>query len=91
MAAPAPTPAAGTGLDQAPLDQVLSTLGVKPDQGLSADEAKNRLAKYGPNGLPEHDLPACAKCHAPGKRPDYPVLAGQKASYLAARLWRWRG
>ena len=43
------------------------------------------------NGLPEHDLPACAKCHAPGKRPDYPVLAGQKARYLAARLWLWRG
>ncbi|HKU87588.1 MAG TPA: c-type cytochrome [Casimicrobiaceae bacterium] len=43
------------------------------------------------NGLPEHDLPACAKCHAPGKRPDYPVLAGQKAGYLAARLWLWRG
>ena len=43
------------------------------------------------NGLPEHDVPACAKCHAPGKRPDYPVLAGQKASYLAARLWLWRG
>lgn len=43
------------------------------------------------SGLPEHDLPACAKCHAPGKRPDYPVLAGQKAGYLAARLWLWRG
>lgn len=43
------------------------------------------------NGLPERDLPACAKCHTPGRRPDYPVLAGQKVSYLAARLRLWRG
>jgi H+-transporting ATPase len=39
------------GLEKAPLDQVLATLAVKPDQGLSADEAKERLAKYGPNGI----------------------------------------
>ena len=31
--------ATGGGLDKAPLDQVLATLGVKPDQGLSAAEA----------------------------------------------------
>lgn len=43
------------------------------------------------HGLPEVDLPACANCHAPGKRPGYPVLAGQKAEYMAARLRRWRG
>jgi cytochrome c553 len=36
------------------------------------------------------DLPACAQCHAPGKRPHYRVLTGQKAEYLAARLRRWR-
>jgi cytochrome c553 len=41
-------------------------------------------------GLPERDLPACAKCHAPGRRPHYPVLAGQKATYLASRLRRWQ-
>lgn len=43
------------------------------------------------NGLPAINLPACSKCHAPGKRPDYPVLAGQKPQYLAARLRQWRG
>ena len=47
--------AAGAGLDKEPLDQVLSTLAVKPDQGLTADEAKARLAKYGPNGIAEHE------------------------------------
>jgi cytochrome c553 len=39
-------------------------------------------------GLPERQLPACAGCHAPGKA--QPVLAGQRASYLAQRLRQWR-
>ena len=42
-------------------------------------------------GLPEANLPACSGCHGPGKRPNRPVLAGQKASYLAARLILRRG
>lgn len=40
-------------------------------------------------GLPDRELPACVSCHTPGKR--YPVLAGQKATYIAGRLRRWRG
>jgi cytochrome c553 len=40
-------------------------------------------------GLPERQLPACASCHAPGKA--QPVLAGQRAGYIAARLRHWRG
>jgi cytochrome c553 len=43
------------------------------------------------NGMPEADLPACSKCHSAGKRADYPILAGQKPEYLAARLRLWRG
>lgn len=39
----------------------------------------------GHNGQP---LPACKGCHAPGKAG--PVLAGQKASYVAARLRGWQ-
>jgi cytochrome c553 len=35
--------------------------------------------------------PACASCHASGKRERYPLLAGQKTAYLAARLHSWRG
>jgi H+-transporting ATPase len=42
---------AAGGLEKAPIDEVLATLAVKPDQGLSADEARQRLAKYGPNGI----------------------------------------
>ncbi len=40
-------------------------------------------------GRPDIQLPACASCHAPGK--PYPVLTGQRASYLAQRLRHWRG
>jgi cytochrome c553 len=40
-------------------------------------------------GLPDKQLPACASCHAPGK--PYPVLAGQRAAYIAQRLRQWRG
>ena len=46
---------AGDALSKAPLEQVLATLAVKPDQGLSVAEAQSRLASYGPNGLPEHE------------------------------------
>lgn len=40
-------------------------------------------------GLRDEQLPACAGCHAPGKR--YPVIGGQKATYIAERLKAWRG
>ena len=40
-------------------------------------------------GLPRAQLPACASCHRPGGRA--PVLAGQKAKYIAQRLRDWRG
>jgi cytochrome c553 len=43
------------------------------------------------HGLPELNLPACSSCHAPNKRPNYPLLDGQKAHYMAARLRNWRG
>ncbi|GGB23185.1 cytochrome c [Sphingomonas metalli] len=40
-------------------------------------------------GLPDRQLPACASCHTSSK--PYPVLAGQRASYIAQRLRQWRG
>lgn len=52
--APAPGPAAAATplpLDKAPLDQVLASLAVAPEKGLSAAEAQERLEKYGPNGI----------------------------------------
>lgn len=40
-------------------------------------------------GLPRVQLPACASCHKPGGKA--PVIAGQKARYIADRLRHWRG
>ena len=68
------------------------------ERPLEADEAIEPVdveglaeaAEVVANGLPAIDLPACSKCHAPGKRPDYPRLAGQKMEYMTARLRRWR-
>ncbi len=39
-------------------------------------------------GLPARQLPACASCHGQGKA--QPVLAGQRAAYIAQRLRNWR-
>ncbi|WP_315760507.1 c-type cytochrome [Sphingomonas sp. Y38-1Y] len=40
-------------------------------------------------GRRDDQLPACASCHAPGRA--YPLIAGQKATYIADRLTNWRG
>ncbi|MEH3103317.1 MAG: c-type cytochrome [Sphingomonas phyllosphaerae] len=40
-------------------------------------------------GLPERQLPACASCHGAGK--PQPLLVGQRADYIAARLRYWKG
>ena len=42
-------------------------------------------------GIPERNVPACASCHGARGLPRYPVLAGQKPAYLAARLRAFRG
>ncbi|MBP7243141.1 plasma-membrane proton-efflux P-type ATPase [Amaricoccus sp.] len=63
MADAATTGAAGGTLDpaKAPVAQVLAALGVDAARGLSADEAKARLAKYGPNALTEKERSAWSK------------------------------
>lgn len=61
-------------------------LGTAPAPTTNADAAAARIVSQ---GLPAIQLPACASCHAPGK--PYPVLAGQRASYIAQRLRHWRG
>jgi cytochrome c553 len=61
-----------------------------PGIGGSHARTDDRLARQIiDKGLPERELPACVSCHTAGKR--YPVLEGQKASFIAARLRRWRG
>ena len=50
------TPAAsGPDLEKVPVEQVLAKLAVNPEQGLSAAEAQQRVAKYGPNAIIEKE------------------------------------
>lgn len=60
-----------------------------PGLGAAAGSGDAQAERIVRAGLPARDLPACASCHAPGR--PYPVLAGQKAPYIAARLRGWRG
>src|SRR5262249_11627628 len=39
-----------------PVDRALAELAVKPEQGLSGAEARQRLAQYGPNALIEKEV-----------------------------------
>jgi H+-transporting ATPase len=39
-----------------PVDEVLARLEVAADKGLAEDAVRNRLARYGPNALPEHEV-----------------------------------
>lgn len=50
-----------------------------------------RMQEIVERGLPEANLPACGKCHGRGRRASYPLVGGQKATYMAERLRRWRG
>ncbi|MCB1967492.1 MAG: hypothetical protein KDI64_16060, partial [Candidatus Accumulibacter sp.] len=51
------TPAgSGPDLEKIPVEQVLSTLSVKPEQGLSAAEVQQRAARYGPNAIVEKEM-----------------------------------
>ncbi len=58
--------------------------------GLGAAPAGNAdAARIVTQGIARIQLPACASCHAPGK--PYPVIAGQRADYIAQRLRHWQG
>lgn len=60
-----------------------------PGIGAVAPGGDERARTIVERGLPRLQLPACASCHAPGK--PQPVLAGQRADYIAQRLRHWRG
>jgi cytochrome c553 len=57
-------------------------LGAKPSGSAEAAKIVNQ-------GIARIQLPACVSCHAPGK--PYPVIAGQRAGYIADRLRHWHG
>jgi cytochrome c553 len=68
-----------------------SAVGTASGQGVDRGDDAPTAAEVDADGLPEVNLPACSSCHDRGKRPVYPMLDGQKAEYLAARLRHWRG
>jgi hypothetical protein len=46
----------GADIEKAPIDDTLDELAVRPEQGLSSDEAHRRLTKYRPNALVEKQV-----------------------------------
>jgi H+-transporting ATPase len=52
---------AAADLEKIPVEQVLTTLSVKADQGLSSAEAQKRLTQYGPNAIVEKEKSLAAK------------------------------
>ena len=55
------TPDAEVDLEKVPVGEVVSKLGVQPDQGLSSAEAQRRLGQYGPNALVEREQSVVAQ------------------------------
>lgn len=50
------------------VEDVCSHLGTDPDKGLSSEEAKKRLEKYGPNELAEKRKRLSGECFFPSLR-----------------------
>ncbi|SEL88037.1 Cytochrome c553 [Sphingomonas palmae] len=61
----------------------------RPAAAITASRSQRRAQQIVERGVPRIQLPACASCHAPGK--PQPILTGQRASYIAARLRHWKG
>src|SRR5215475_6733515 len=74
-------------LEKMPVERVLTQLAVKPEQGLSSAEARQRLAKYGPNALVEKEVSLLRKIvgHFTGPN-DYMIEA---AAVVSAIIGHW--
>ncbi|MBD8619846.1 c-type cytochrome [Sphingomonas sp. CFBP 13728] len=80
---------AAATLTPAEMTRLADHFAAMPGIGRATPSGSTEAARIDREGLPNVQLPACASCHAPGK--PYPVLAGQRASYIAQRLRNWRG
>ena len=80
---------AAAALDEAEMRTLAVHYAAMPGIGATTPAGTAAARALVERGDPRAQLPACASCHAPGK--GYPVLAGQKASYIAQRLRHWRG
>lgn len=80
---------AAAALNEGEMRALATHFAAMPGLGRTPPSGSARAQAIVERGLPEVQLPACASCHAPNK--GYPVLAGQRASYLAQRLHQFRG
>ncbi|MGA7487271.1 MAG: plasma-membrane proton-efflux P-type ATPase [Xanthobacteraceae bacterium] len=86
-AAPPPRAAEGGDLETMPLDEVLARLEVTPEKGLSEDSVRKRLARYGPNALPEHEVGLAEKLLHYFTGPIAYMI--EAAAIVSAVLGRW--
>ncbi|AFL53680.1 cytochrome c553 [Sinorhizobium fredii] len=42
------------------------------------------------SGIPQQQVPACMSCHSGRQSPQFPLLAGQHAAYIAGQLRLWQ-
>ncbi len=78
---------AAADLETIPVEQVLTTLGVKAEEGLSGAEAQKRLGQYGPNAIVEKEKSLAAKIAGYFMGPIAYMI--EAAAVVSAFLGRW--
>src|SRR5262245_59957635 len=78
---------AAIDLERLPVEKVLAQLAVKPEQGLSSAEARERLAKYGPNALVEKEVSLLCKIVGHFTGPNAYMI--QAAAIVSAIIGHW--
>src|SRR5262245_18377535 len=74
-------------LEKMPVERVLTQLVVKPEQGLSNAEARERLAKYGPNALVEKEVSLLRKIVGHFTGPNAYMI--EAAAVVSAIIGHW--
>src|SRR5262249_44355077 len=74
-------------LEKMPVERVLAQLAVKPEQGLSNAEARQRLAQYGPDPLGEKEVSGPRKMGGPSTGPNAYMI--EPAAIVSAIIGHW--
>src|SRR5215470_6607701 len=78
---------AAIDLEKLPVEKVLAQLAVKPEQGLSSAEARQRLDKYGPNALVEKEVSLLRKIVGHFTGPNAYMI--EAAAIVSAIIGHW--
>jgi H+-transporting ATPase len=84
---PAAPTASDADLEKLPVEQVLASLDVQPDHGLSQAEVQKRLSQYGPNAIVEKEQSLLAKVAGYFMGPIAYMI--EAAAVVSAFLGRW--